>query len=88
MNLLYDLPVELQQIILTEALNMQLHRVPQLKLLDDRPFYFAYWFGHRPCISYTEVWWYRGYQKVDEFTFERVHEAQHLDFMLYVKGIY
>ena len=40
MNLLYDLPVALQQVILTEALNMHMHRAPQHKLLDDRQFYY------------------------------------------------
>ena len=54
MNLLYDLSVELQGIILAEALKMRMHRTQAYKLLDDREHYALYWMGSGWAIIYMD----------------------------------
>ena len=78
MHLLYDLPTELQQAILAEAMHMHLHRAPQHKLIDDRRFC---WLNSAKDLLIEQS----EYISNSRLT---VHEHRSRSFMLYVTGYY
>lgn len=77
MHLLYDLPAELQQVILTQGMQLHLHRLPTHRMLDDRPYWPRY---ETIDVSIHVVWHYEQYRVSSE-------KAKDTSYMLWVLGL-
>ena len=85
MNLLYDLPVELQQAILAQALHMHLHSTPEHKMLDDRQFF--HWYTNKTGGHTVNSWCRFSCEENERVGKDKGKEADACSFMEYVLGI-